>query len=311
MKWLKCLLALCVLVISQLVVASNSYAASDYDSVISNTSQLKLSNPGSDDMDISTTYMGYIKGTITEGVAYNDCDSLCRSIVNDSLDHGDWSINQEYSNYPSDNYRAYAQFCDQAMTSTAFSTQYWGSTRYDVLRASTVYSANCAWISIGIQSVTSGGNIFIGSNVSLGVSDGVLSVASTAKNNSGVIQYSTQPFVYTGVFDRPEGYGGQTPSATYTPPSPVLHRDYGTVDCGSLEPPAEMLIYQTGNNGSATLSASNETGKINYQYDFTNDSYSVAVLCGTKWTASLPVSDTSVDWMCNPYGEYLKECQLG
>src|SRR5690349_232736 len=104
MKWLRCLLALCVLFTLQLVAASNSYATSDYDDVISNASRLKLAYPGYNDMDVTTTYMSYILGSITDGVAENTCDSSCKDIINDSQDHGDWSVLQDYSNYPGDNY---------------------------------------------------------------------------------------------------------------------------------------------------------------------------------------------------------------
>lgn len=212
MKWLKCLLALCVLIVSQLVVAGSSYAASDHDDVISNISQLKVTYPGYSDMDITATYLEYAKGSITDGVAYNDCDSVCQGIIDDSIASGDWTVVSIYSNYPGDNYRVQGQFCDQRMTSTAFVTQYIGSSRFDNLYASSTTSSNCTYVTIGFQPVTRGGHIFVTSTTSLGITDNLLTIAGKVKNGLGVTQYSVRTFAYTGIFTQPNGYEGELPS---------------------------------------------------------------------------------------------------
>ncbi len=96
------------------------------------------------------------------------------------------------------------------------------------------------------------------------------------------------------------------------PSMPSVSPYTGTVDCMDTEPPAQMLIYQIGNSGSATLTVSSMSGKADWAYDFTDDPYHIAVLCGTKWTYSYgTVTEKNANWYCNPYGEYLKECQLG
>ena len=211
MKRLKYLLALCAMVIIPLVATSNSYAVSDYDDVITSPGQLKLSYPGYDDMDITTSYMNYIMGSITDGVRVNECDSSCKDIVNNSLDHGDWSINQVYSNYPGDNYSVQAYFCDQEITSTSFYTNHYGSTTEKSIYSSTTTPANCVTVRVRFQSVINGGHIFIDSIVYNNATTNVITVADKWANASGVISLSSQPFIYTGAFTPPEGYEGEIP----------------------------------------------------------------------------------------------------
>ncbi len=218
------LLFVLVLAIQSTLVPTTAFAASEYDDVISSPSWLRLSYPGYADMDVTTTYMGYIMGSITDGVAYNDCDATCKTIINDSLDHGDWSVNQVYSNYPSDNYLVQAYFCDQKLTSTSFSTNHYGSTTEKVVYASTSVSAECVTVVVKFQSVTYGGHIFVAANTSSGVTTNVITVADKWTNASGTV-LSSRAYVYTGAFTPLEGYTGEFPQAVEPPVAYVAMGD--------------------------------------------------------------------------------------
>jgi hypothetical protein len=311
MKWLKYLATVSgVLLITQFATTSNTYAASDYDNVITNASQLKLSYSGFSDMDISTTYMGYILGSITNGVAENNCDSTCKEIVNDSLSQGDYSINEVYFNYPSDNYSVQAYFCDQKIASTSFLSSYGGQEK--ALYGSTALSANCANIHIYFQPVTSGAHIFVGANVSNGVTENVINIADKWIYTSGIVPLSSQPFIYTGAFTPPEGYEGETPLAEYTPPMPITTLYTGTIDCGG-EMPVAMSMYQPGNIGAADLTQLS-LGRAQWSYNLTSDPYSFTVDCGdgklaTPYGAVDPASSSN-DWICDIISTEPYHCAL-
>jgi len=312
MKWFKYLIALSgMLLVTQFISSSNAYATTDYDGVVVNASQLKLSYPGYSDLDITTSYMGYILGSNTNGVAQNTCDSTCQSIINSSLDYGGYAINQVYSNYPSDNWKVQAAFCDQAITSTAFNTQYYGSSRRDALDASTAYPANCTFVTISYQTVTSGDHIFVSAANTTNATDDIFSVATVFKNGSGVLQSSSQPFVYTGSFTPPVGYEGETPRAAYTTTAPTSLYS-GTIDCGGAMPVA-MSIFQPGNIGAANLTQVS-LGIAQWSYSLTSEPYSFTVDCGdgklaTPYGAIDPASSSN-DWMCDVISAEPYHCAL-
>lgn len=313
MKWIKYMLAVgSMLAVTQITPTPSAHATSDYDSVITNAPLLKLSYPGYTDLDITTSYMGYILGTTTHGVAQNTCDSTCKDIVNDSLDYGDYSINQVYSNSPSDNWKVQTLFCDQGITSTNFNTQYYGSSRRDALDASTTYPANCTFVTISYQTVTSGDHIFVSATNVSNVTDDIFSVATVFKNSSGIVQSSSQPFVCTGAFTPPEGYDGETPPSEYTPPTPTTTLYTGTIDCGGGMPVA-MSIDQPDNIGAANLTQLS-LGRAQWTYNLTSDPYSFTVDCGdgklaTPYGAVDPASSSN-DWVCDIISTEPYHCAL-
>jgi hypothetical protein len=311
MRWLRHLVVISgVLFITQLTPASKVYAVSDYDNVITNATQLKLSYPGYADMDITTDYMGYIMGTITDGVAQNNCDSTCRNVVSDSLDHGDYAISQAYSNHPGDNYSFQAYFCDQKITSTFFYSDFSGQQK--ILYGSTSTPSNCVDVQIAFQSVTSGGHIFVGGNVYSNATTSAALIADNWVYWSGIVPAYHRPFVYTGAFTPPEGYEGEAPQSEYTPPTPTKTLYTGTIDCGG-EMPIAMSMYQPGNIGAADLTQIS-LGRAQWSYSLTSDPYSFTVDCGdgklaTPYGAVDPASSSN-DWMCDIHSTEPYHCVL-
>lgn len=202
--------------------SDRAFATSAYDGLITVPTQLKLSYPGYDDLDITSNYMGYMKAIITDGVASYTCDSTtmtasayqasnCISILNDSLDHGDWVVTSNYSNYPGDNTNVEIQACDQKITSTQFATTTYGSAHSDALYANTSTPANCVYLSVLMQNVTYGPHIFVGAQTSSGVTTSVMTIASKFYYANGTIPNTSEPYLYTGVITYPDGYEGSKP----------------------------------------------------------------------------------------------------
>lgn len=107
----------------------------------------------------------------------------------------------------------------------------------------------------------------------------------------------------------PSGYEGQF--IRTTPPMLVTNPYTGTVDCGG-EDPLSVGIYQSGNNGTATLTPLS-LGRAQWSYNLTSDPYGIQVLCGDELAVSPGIvlsSTTSGDWVCDIYGENPHFCVL-
>lgn len=109
--------------------------------------------------------------------------------------------------------------------------------------------------------------------------------------------------------DYPDGYAGTLIADTPPTPSTTLHT--GTLDCGGTNQPDELYIYQSGNNGYATLTPES-AGRANWSYYLTSGVYSIAVVCEGEMPASPGVvhpSDGS-DWICPVAGSAPFYCYL-
>jgi hypothetical protein len=268
MKWLKCLLALCVLVVSQLVVASSSYAASDYDGVFRDVSYLHITN-GSEDQNISATYEQIIEDHCPTEL-YNQFSS---------------NISNDYStfirqNKPSDTNR-WVDIYQGSPSAPLIEYMDFGSVKGFLLVSNTRISLTMR--GDGVPQCS-----------------GVIDQYAEGHSPYTALLPDTYTFIANWPIFYPSGYAGEYPKSAWTPPQPVLYS--GTVDCFG-ETPLAMIIAQDANDGSATLTPES-LGSATWEYALTSDQYSIAVNCGGTWAysdGSVSPSTTSGDWVCDPY----------
>lgn len=112
--------------------------------------------------------------------------------------------------------------------------------------------------------------------------------------------YSSNYFAKEWAVTYPSGYAGEY--IRDEPPTPVTTPYTGTINCTDGNP-VFMLIYQLGNNGTATLS-SVSSGAANWSYNLTSSPYQATIQCGSTLAASVGTVDpltSSTDWVCDTY----------
>lgn len=319
LKWINYLAAMSgVLLVIQFAGAGRAYAMSDYDNLIQNTSDLKLTYSGHSDLDISSNYMSYFKNAITNSNIVYTCraDGIdtadptnCNTIIDSSLEYGDWIItaSPEYNfNYIG------AVFCDQKITSVTGKTNaYPDGSNNKYLVGNTSVPANCVTISMRLLDMMDGTHPTVSAQVYSNVTDNVMTVASSFNNSIGTT-YTQYEYLFTSTAPFPEGYVGNYPSSEYIPPTPTTTLYTGTIDCGG-EMPVAMSMYQPDNIGAADLTELSP-GRAQWSYNLTSDPYSFTVDCGdgklaTPYGAVDPASSSN-DWVCDIISTEPYHCAL-
>jgi hypothetical protein len=257
------------MLVSQLVVANSSYAASDYDGVFRDVASLHLTN-GNEDLDISATYVQVIQEYCPEEVydqfSFNASNNY-HLFIRQNVDYnGTYKHVDIYQGSPSSPPIDYTDF---------------GSVKGFLLVSNT---------RIGITLRGDG----------VPQCSGVIDQYTEGNSPNTALLPNTYTFIANWPIFYPTGYAGEYPKSVWAPPQPTLYS--GTVDCFG-ENPLAMIIEQDANDGSATLTPES-LGRATWEYALTSDSYSIAVNCGGTWAysyGSVYPSTTSGDWVCDPY----------
>lgn len=317
--WLRVLSFVLVFACFPVVFAPSANAASVYDGAYQRTDEAYQYWPFGNyqcptPTNLSSNWAGYILDESKWQFGQTTFMPQLKNSLETALDSGRWGVSFRKSGNGATDGRYIGDVVVFWTEDTSLSLDWidGGSTKY-VYTNPEVYSAT-----ITCAKIYQGGNDQPVAFPTLGWNGVALQQGAVEVSNS--VNFDANPwnattynlFAYTNYPNYPVGYEGELIPSEYTPPTPILSHHTGTVDCMDTEPPAQMLIYQTGNNGSATLTVSSLAGKADWAYDFTDDSYRIAVLCGAKWTYSYgTVAEKNANWYCDPNGVYLKECQLG
>lgn len=286
-------------------------AVSTYDDILGTAEALPVACRGGSVVDMSEDWFDHML------TASPNNPTLLK--LREKLDNGEtsgWALkaNRIWSGTPTGAYDTVTLYVTSQYASYTLDTYYGPESGYrdvsgitfsnaDYIYAYTYYTyyQNSASITCGGSDLYSTGGLKYNGTSVVDSSPGYVFEMNGQDGRVLVQDYSDMHYLFFNApFVPPYEYEGIYLPSTYVKPPPVAYS--GTVDCGG-DDPQHMLIYQSGNDGAATLTYES-LGRATWEYSLSTGPYSIAVDCEGTWAFSYGIVypfSTSGDWVCDPY----------